>query len=452
MAALEAVRTFVRMRALPLLLLLLTLPRAEANLMLADLRPERDASQAPVIDNAAWQEGLRGRTLRVDVRADRVRVRPSVDDRVHISGIYRSFDDHASSVILTTESGSQRLTVTLTPPADVEPRGSHLDVYLRVPRGARLELTQQAGSLAFDGVEATIDASVRWGRLYLRDGVGDLTADVAFGDLDVAGIAGSLSARVASGGVAIGDVCGDVALDGRLGEVAIGGVAGELRVDWPSGRIGVADVGGDVAIRGGFARIAVHDVRGRLELVSESGDAIVGSIAGDTHVITSHGAIRADRIGGDLRAEGKVSDITLHDIAGAVQVRNTHGDVSLDGLGGAAAIEGVSVSVDLRGFDGAALTAAHRIRTSYGDVRLAWPGAAEQLAFDARVEHGRVDSAFEARRERNFDSTRLVREVTSPTSSLDLDVRSGDLRLTHEPPGGASTMLSADAEYEPVFR
>jgi len=105
--------------------------------------------------------------------------------------------------------------------------------------------------------------------------------------------------------------------------------------------------------------------------------------------------------------------------------------VTLERVRDAVSVRIQSGTASISGFSGKALSAEHRIDTTYGDIDVVWPRGA-QPAFHLESSGGSVKSDF-AGSEREVGS-RLMLDGASGTGSgrLSLSAQSGSVRLRAE--------------------
>jgi DUF4097 and DUF4098 domain-containing protein YvlB len=164
-------------------------------------------------------------------------------------------------------------------------RGTTVQVTVRLPEGASIELGTASGRLAAQGRYGPADVST------------------ASGDLSVDRVDGDLRARSASGYVTIGSVTGRSNIQSASGDVhcqaAEGGgevktASGDVRVDAAGAGLRVQTASGDVSVgdlpAGCVVKTASGDLRvGRLS----GGRAELETVSGDIDVAVARGAIVA---------------------------------------------------------------------------------------------------------------------------------------------------------------
>lgn len=183
-------------------------------------------------------------------------------------------------------------------------RSPELQVAIRCPEGANLEVTTQSADLDARGRLGAVTARSASGDVLLAD-TGELSFATASGDLVAGTVSGALTTKSASGDVAVRSVGGPttattVSGDVRLGETAglagVNTVSGDVELDAIAGGARVSCVSGDahVAVPPGLALwIDVQSVSGSVSSELDVGDAAAG---GEEQV-----ELRVRTVSGDVR-------------------------------------------------------------------------------------------------------------------------------------------------------
>jgi DUF4097 and DUF4098 domain-containing protein YvlB len=158
----------------------------------------------------------------------------------------------------------------------------------------------------------------------------------------------------------------------------------------------------------------------------------LAAIAGAATVRSSYGTVRASQVGGALRVTGSSSEVSAQDIGGPIDVETSYGGVALSRVRDAVTIRIQSGTASLSGLSGKALTAEHRIETTYGDIEVAWPRGS-QPRFHLESSGGSVKSDF-AGNEREVGSRLILDGAAGAAGSgqLSLAAQSGSVRLRAE--------------------
>jgi len=184
-------------------------------------------------------------------------------------------------------------------------RGPELDVTIRCPEGADLELTTHSA-----------DLDVR-GRL------GDVLARSASGDATL-GDTGSLSFTTASGDLSVGTVAGSLTAKSASGDVSARTVAGTANVGTVSGDVHVGETS-DTA--------AVNTVSGDIELEATGKGARVNSVSGDVHIASRPGLalwIDVQSVSGSVTSDLDVGETPAGESETAeLRIRTVSGDVRI---------------------------------------------------------------------------------------------------------------------------
>ena len=258
--------------------------------------------------------------LDVSVPAGRVTIQTWSDARVDVEvtpgrGDEASQQAAAETRIEAAERGGRHEIVVRAPKREGRfgflGRSPELDVAIRCPEGADVELTTQSADL--DG----------------RGRLGDVAARSASGDV-MLGDTGSLSFTTASGDLSAGAVAGSLTAKSASGDVSVRAVGETATINTVSGDVRVSDTS-DVAV--------VSTVSGDVELEAAGGGARVNSVSGDVHVATRPGLalwIDVQSVSGSVNSDLDVGDAPPGK-GGAAQaelrVRTVSGDVRISRSG-----------------------------------------------------------------------------------------------------------------------
>ena len=194
--------------------------------------------------------------LDVSIPAGRVAIQTWNEPRVDVEvtpgrGDEASQQAAAETRIEAAERGGRHEIVVRAPKREGRfgflGRSPELEVVIRCPEGADLELNTQSEDLDARGGLGDITARSSSGDAMLGD-TGSLSFSTASGDLSAGAVAGSLTAKSASGDVSVRAV----------GETAtVNTVSGDVRVSDTAGVAVVSTVSGDVELEaaGGGARV-----------------------------------------------------------------------------------------------------------------------------------------------------------------------------------------------------
>jgi hypothetical protein len=219
-------------------------------------------------------------------------------------------------------------------------------VYPQLGRGSRITLNTEEGSWLSqvlgrdqrievrgygDGLEIWVDVTVKVPRdaaLELTHGVGDVRAR---------------------------DLRGELSLDTGAGAVDVAGVEGRVAVDTGSGSVRVADVSGELGVDTGSGNVELARCKGsRISVDTGSGNVELDTVdAGQLEVDTGSGSVQGKAIGADdLRADTGSGGVRL-DFArmgdGEFDVDTGSGGIALELPAGASAA--VSASTGSGGID-----------------------------------------------------------------------------------------------------
>lgn len=212
-----------------------------------------------------------------------------------------------------------------------------------VERGGRHEIVvhvpKREGRFGFLGRSPEVDVSIR-----CPEGA-DLELVGQSADLDVRGALGEVGGRTTSGDALLGDT-GSLTFTSTSGDLSAGVVQGTLTVKSTSGDVlvrravgmaSVTTVSGDVRIGEALEHAAVNTVSGDVELEATEGGARVTAVSGDVHVATRPGLalwIDAQSVSGSVTSELEVGDTPADAAPGAarqveLRVRTVSGDVRI---------------------------------------------------------------------------------------------------------------------------
>ena len=186
-------------------------------------------------------------------------------------------------------------------------RSPELQVAIRCPEGADLELTTQSADLL------------------ARGSSGEVTVRSASGDVSL-GDARALAFTTASGDLTAGTIAGEVTSKGASGDVDIRSIVGPAAINTVSGDVRVGPTGDS---------IAVNTVSGDVELEAVGGAVRVSAVSGDVGVAARPGLalwIDAQSVSGTMRSELEVADLPAADAGEApveLRVRTVSGDVRI---------------------------------------------------------------------------------------------------------------------------
>ena len=185
-------------------------------------------------------------------------------------------------------------------------RGPELDVKIRCPQDADLELTTHSADLDGNGRLGAVGVRSASGDVRVGD-VGELSFTTASGDLDAGTVAGSLNVKSASG---------DVSVHAVGGAASVNTVSGDARLGETQGLASVASVSGDVELDAVAAGARLNSVSGDLHIAARRGlalwidaQSVSGSVTSDLDVGGEEGdgeggarvELRARSVSGDIR-------------------------------------------------------------------------------------------------------------------------------------------------------
>lgn len=254
--------------------------------------------------------------LRVAVPAGAVVVDPWDEPRTRVEltalrGDEASRQAAAETTVEAVERGGRHEIVVEVPKREGRfgflSRGPELQVAIRCPEGADLELTTHS---------ADLEARGRMGDVAVKSASGD----VSLGDAD------ALSFATASGDVAAGAIAGTVTVKGASGDVGIRSIGGPGTI---------TTVSGDISVGPTEDAIAVNTVSGDVELEATGAGVRVTAVSGDVSVATQPGLalwIDAQSVSGTMRSDLDVGDLPAAEVSESpveLRVRTVSGDVRI---------------------------------------------------------------------------------------------------------------------------
>jgi len=252
--------------------------------------------------------------LEVDIPAGDVSIRTWDEPRVEVEVSPGRGDEGSQQaaaetrVEATTRAGRQEIVVR-APKREGRfgflGRSPELDVTIRCPEGAGLELTTHS---------ADLDVRGRLGDVAVRSASGD----AALGDT------ASLSVTTASGDVSAGAVGGSLTVKSASGDVSVRSVAGEASIGTVSGDVRVGETAGAAT---------VNAVSGDVELDAAGKGARVNSVSGDVRIASVPGLalwIDVQSVSGTITSDLDVGDTPDGESESAeLRIRTVSGDVRL---------------------------------------------------------------------------------------------------------------------------
>jgi DUF4097 and DUF4098 domain-containing protein YvlB len=171
-----------------------------------------------------------------------------------------------------------------------------VDLVIRAPAGAKLEVDNSFGDAAAQGFSGTLRLDGGSGRLSSTGGEGELELDNGSGEVVVSGHRGRVSADTGSGSVRITDCECEIEADTGSGSIHVERGKGSVSADTGSGGVEVVDYAGPLAAdtsSGSVKARGLSDVT-RLEVDTGSGSVNVDgdlSALAHLHIDTGSGSV-----------------------------------------------------------------------------------------------------------------------------------------------------------------
>jgi len=312
-----------------------------------------------------------------------------------------------------------------------------------------LEVVVSSGTIRIEQVSGDVEVSSRYGEVIVAGVGGDLGIESSSSKLDVERIGGTaeiegsyenaavrsvkgfLEIEVSSGNLDLRDLEGGADVGSSYGKVEIENVAEGLELSSSAGSADIRNVQGPVRVENSYGAVVLQEIRGSVEVTNPSGGVTLEKVDGDVSIRSSYEAIRVRDIGGTLDVSASSAGVDAQNIGGGVEISTSYAGVIVEGVGGAVDIRNQSGRVEVSDLTGKALTAQHRVETSYADVDFAWPGTAP-MAFDLESSYGSINSDFPAvSRERGSRSYAegAVGQDSANSAALTVSVRNGSVNL-----------------------
>jgi DUF4097 and DUF4098 domain-containing protein YvlB len=188
-------------------------------------------------------------------------------------------------------------------------RGPELDVVIRCPEGADVELTTHSADLDARGRLGEVGVKSASGDVAVLD-TGALTTTTASGDVTAGAVAGSLVAKSASG---------DVDVQAVTGEATASTVSGDLRIGRTGGTATLSTVSGDVDLELAEAAVRINAVSGDVAVAMRPGLLLW------LDVQSVSGSVTSDLAVGDAPVEGgEQVELRVRTVSGDVRVATAH--------------------------------------------------------------------------------------------------------------------------------
>jgi DUF4097 and DUF4098 domain-containing protein YvlB len=262
----------------------------------------------------------------------------TAEDPAHAEavGFVRSDEDGRARIVLRYPENVDRVRVDLEEFRRINTRVKYLDRKIRlddrsgdlvrvdlevfVPAGARLRLSQEAGTIRADRVSGVLSLRSHFGGVTVTDSQGSVYADTGSGTVEITGFRGEVEADSGSGTVTVENVLGDVRADTGSGQVSIRGVDGDVEADTGSGSVRLVDVrASSIRADTGSGPVRMTDVTGSVSVDTGSGGVRAeGVVAGPRiKVDTGSGGVE---IRGDL---GGVERVDIDTGSGSVELASS---------------------------------------------------------------------------------------------------------------------------------
>ncbi len=239
------------------------------------------------IETASQAEAERLLTL-IDYRTSDVGAGSRLDVRLpreHFPKLYQAKGTSAWYAASYVEYLGER--IRLVGDKDEAP-ALRVDLVIRAPAGAKLEVVNTFGDEVAEGYSGTLRLDGGSGLLSSTGGEGRLELDNGSGTVIVNGHKGSVSADTGSGAVKITDCECEISADTGSGSVEVQGGKGSLAADTGSGGVRIQGFAGRIAADTGSGSVQARGVTDVTALAMDTGSGSV-SIEGDLSALTKLG-------------------------------------------------------------------------------------------------------------------------------------------------------------------
>lgn len=236
--------------------------------------------------------------------------------RAHFPKIYSERGAEGWWTVSYVEHLGERIRLVRDPG---EAPAVRVDLLIRAPAGAKLEVSNTFGDAVARGYSGTLRLDGGSGRLSSTGGEGEVELDNGSGEVIVSGHRGRVVADTGSGSVEISDCECEILADTGSGSVKIARGKGSIAADTGSGGVTVADFAGPFAADTGSGAVRARGLTDVSSLDVDTGSGSV-NVEGDLsaltrlHVDTGSGGV-------DLRSSAQPSmEIRIDTGSGGVNV------------------------------------------------------------------------------------------------------------------------------------
>ncbi len=186
---------------------------------------------------------------------------------------------------------------------------------VQVPREVNLvKVATHTGSLTFNSIAATIQATTGAGLIKLDD------------------LAGPVKISSGGGNVEAGNLGGDLSFTSGASDVRVANVGGQTQVSLGGGRVYIGSSHAST-IETGAGSIQVQKCVGDLHVVSGGGNLYLGDVAGAVVAETQGGSVRLSSAGGPVRVTTGGGSVELYKVSRSAQVETGAGPITVEFIG-----------------------------------------------------------------------------------------------------------------------
>ncbi len=245
------------------------------------------------------------------------------------------------------EAGGCRVLVDVPSPRRSFFLGSHgVEVWIRVPEGALLDIASASADVTADGVYGGGSIRTSSGDVRLERAAGEMNIATASGDTTVQEALATLLVRSASGDILVDRARADLRLEAESGDISVRAAQGGAKLRGSSSDVQVGRADGALDVQTSSGDVMVQEARSDCSLSTRSGDVdlitvltgkvSIETMSGDVQVGVAPGsrvAVDTQTRSGDLQSEIALSDEADPRPDGSplvsLEVRTLSGDIRL---------------------------------------------------------------------------------------------------------------------------
>ncbi|MBU0476007.1 MAG: DUF4097 domain-containing protein [Bacteroidetes bacterium] len=277
--------------------------------------------------------------------------------------------------------------------------------------GGTLELSSRSSENIVDNFDGDVMIKSEYSNLTIHSIKGDLNIDSRSAEIDIKNISKSLTIDADYSNIDMFNVAKSVKLKSRSGKINIDKV-GTINLESPYSNFIIKNVSGKVEtpnrISSRSGTISISKMAGGCIINSEYSNMELDSIKGNVSIESRSNSIIGKNIEGDLNLETMYSDISFLNIYSEhINILNRSDDVVLDLINTPKKLS---------------------VTNKYGDIDISLPKKYNG-GISIESTYGNIESDFEFEKEIDKSSTKKRFRKGENSSSLTLEIRSGNIRL-----------------------